>query len=259
MDVYASWVAAHALWLFIGVPLAAAGAVYLLVLVGARLPEVPRRGLWALLMLAALVLFLGLAWAVTRQTRVVDFDAALANALSTSMSSTLLWLLSWFTYLGDRKLLTVLGAAMVLVLLWRQAWILAACGVAATGGGGAMTWLLKLGFERVRPEHLHGFVQVSGWSFPSGHAQASLAVYGFACYLWCRNLPPGSRALWCAMAAALIAAIGVSRILLQVHFLSDVLAGFSLSVVWLGLCLCIAELGLGQQRRANEIGRAPSS
>lgn len=261
MDVYASWVAAHALWFFIAVPLVTAALVHLLVLVALRLPRMTRHVLVALLLFGAFALLMTLAWAVTRQTRVVMFDEALANALSMSMSPALLWLLSWFTYLGDRTLLTLISMAMVLALLWQKAWILAACGVAATGGGGTMTWLLKQGFERIRPEHLHGFTQVTGWSFPSGHAQASLAVYGFACYLWCRNRPSGSRALGCAIAGALIAAIGVSRILLQVHFLSDVIAGFSLSVVWLGLCIGVAELSLREQRRAGLglAGREPRS
>ena len=245
MNEYAVWVAAHPWLILLGVPalggLAAAAAWQLLI----GLPSGRRRtGVFLAMAGVAGLVFLGLALAVRQEGGLVAFDLALAQALSLAMPTALLWLMSWFTHFGDRNLLTVLAVGLFLGLLWRRQFILAAGSVAATGGGGALNWILKHTFERVRPEHTHGFVEASGWSFPSGHASAAMAVYGFSCYLLLRMLAPGWRLACVAGTAMLIAAIGVSRVLLQVHFLSDVAAGFAVSALWLALCVAGTERAL---------------
>ncbi|MGS1105951.1 phosphatase PAP2 family protein [Achromobacter anxifer] len=240
-DAYAAWAAAHALQLFIALPLLAAAAALALACCWPRLPGGGRLVLFALGTSAALALFLILAYAIERQGAVVAFDQALARALGMSMSTPLLWLLSWFTYLGDRNFLTVVSVLMTLFLLLRRQWGLAVVCAVATGVGGALNWLLKHAFERVRPEHEHGYASAAGWSFPSGHSSAAMAVYGMACYLLWRLAPPAWRLPGTALLAALIMAIGLSRILLQVHFASDVLAGFAVSLAWLALCVAVAQ------------------
>lgn len=240
-DVYAAWAAGHALLLFIALPLlSGAGAL----LFARCYPGLSRRGraaCFALGTCASFALFLALARAVGRQGAVVEFDKALAGALSMSMPVPLLWLLSWFTYLGDRNFLTGVSVLMTLFLLWNRRWGLAVFCAVATGAGGALNWLLKHGFERMRPDHDHGYASAAGWSFPSGHSSAAMTVYGAACYLLWRLAPPAWRLPGLAILAALIMAIGLSRILLQVHFASDVLAGFAVSLGWLALCVAAAQ------------------
>lgn len=240
-DAYAEWAAAHALLLFIALPLLAGGVALVFARYGLRLPGRGRTVFFVTGTCAALALFLVLAFAIESEGRVVAFDRALANSLSLSMSMPLLWLLSWFTYLGDRTFLTGVSVLMTLFLLWRGDWRLALVCAVATGVGGALNWLLKHAFERVRPEHDHGYASAAGWSFPSGHSSAAMAVYGMACYLLWRLAPPAWRLPGVALLAALIMAIGLSRILLQVHFASDVLAGFAVSLAWLALCVAAAQ------------------
>jgi len=240
-DAYAALAAAHALQLFIALPLLAGGAALLLARWGTRWRRRGRAAFFMAGTCAALALFLVLAFAIESEGAVVAFDRALAASLSMSMSTPLLWLLSWFTYLGDRKFLTGISVLMTLFLLWRGDWRLALVCAVATGVGGALNWLLKHAFQRVRPEHDHGYASVAGWSFPSGHSSAAMAVYGMACYLLWRLAPPAWRLPGIALLAALIMAIGLSRILLQVHFASDVLAGFAVSLAWLALCVAVAQ------------------
>jgi len=240
-DAYAAWAAVHALQLFIALPLLAGGAALLFARCGLSLPGRSRAAFFMTGTCAALALFLVLAFAIESEGAVVTFDRALASSLSMSMSTPLLWLLSWFTYLGDRKFLTGISVLMTLFLLWRGDWRLALVCAVATGVGGALNWLLKHVFQRVRPEHDHGYASVAGWSFPSGHSSAAMAVYGMACYLLWRLAPPAWRLPGIALLAALIMAIGLSRILLQVHFASDVLAGFAVSLAWLALCVAAAQ------------------
>ncbi|MNL57305.1 PAP2 superfamily protein [compost metagenome] len=75
-----------------------------------------------------------------------------------------------------------------------------------------------------------------------------MAVYGTACYLVWRLAPASWRLPCVAVAAALIMAIGLSRILLQVHFASDVTAGFAVTLAWLAVCAAVAERYCGSRR-----------
>ncbi|CAP42011.1 phosphatase PAP2 family protein [Bordetella petrii] len=249
MEASTAWVAAHPLLIFLAVPAAAGLCAWLL---GRRYgrPSAaqPAWVCWGVAAGAGLV-FLVLAVAMSLRAGLVDLDNALAAALSLSMPPSLLWLLSWFTYLGDRNLLTVIAVGMTAGLLWRRQWRVALACAIVTAGAGSLNQVLKHLFQRVRPEHVHGYVEADGWSFPSGHASAALAVYGFACYLVLRATPARWHPYCLAGAAALITAIGVSRVLLQVHFLSDVLAGFALSLTWLALCLAGAERVRAFRRR----------
>jgi len=180
--------------------------------------------------------FLGLAWGVHQNSWFVGVDHAIAVTLASTVSPTVLWLLSWFTYLGDRHFLTGFAVALVLVLfLQREWWDGLAC-VVITAGCGLLTRGVKHLIERVRPEHLHGYVSEAGWSFPSGHSSASAAVYGFTCYVALRYVSPRWRWLCIAITGLLILSIGLSRVVLQVHYVSDVIAGFCLAGFWMALC-----------------------
>lgn len=251
-EAVAAWASAHALLLFIGLPLASGAAA--LGIMQRYSAGAPRRRKWMLAVgVSGLILvFAVLAGAVRRQGGVVAFDGALANALSMSMDASLLWALSWFTYLGDRNFLIVLSVAMTLYLIAAGWWRLALFCAVATGLNGGLNVLLKHTFERLRPVHDHGFASAAGWSFPSGHASAAMAVYGTACYLiWCLA-PSAWRRPAVAVTVALIMAIGLSRILLQVHFASDVMAGFAVSLAWMALCVAAVERWWPSRRAEQE-------
>jgi len=245
MDAYAAWLAGHALPMFLLAPAVAAGTAWLLWRWAAGLPPGLRVvRLYGGLAGAAAACFAMLAWSVRGQGGLVAFDHALAGHLGAAAPPGLLRALSWFTHLGDRDFLALLAIGMTVLLLARRRWMLAAACVAATAGGGGLNWALKRLFQRARPDYAHGYAAVDGWSFPSGHASAAMAVYGMACYLLLRAVPVHRRGACAAGMAALIAAIGASRVLLQVHFASDVAAGFAVSAAWLALCVAAAEHGL---------------
>ena len=107
-------------------------------------------------------------------------------------------------------------------------------------GSEITTWSGKFALNRVRPEFLYD-VTASSPSFPSGHAANSLAVYVMIAYVIARDLGP-TRALhiyyWTLAAVLLIA---LSRVMLHVHYLSDVLAGLLVGTFWLLLAIVIAE------------------
>lgn len=101
-------------------------------------------------------------------------------------------------------------------------------------GGQAVLFALKLGFGRARP-HAPDLL-VRDFSFPSGHAFTSVVLYGAMLYAGWRWLAD-AWARWTLVGATgvLIVAVGWSRLLLRVHYPTDVLAGYLLGIVWLAL------------------------
>lgn len=107
----------------------------------------------------------------------------------------------------------------------------------AMGGGWALNELLKAWFHRPRPTTALLFQQ--GLSFPSGHAMMSTAFYGCLAWLLWREY---GRWGWALVLLVWAILIGSSRIYLQVHYCTDVLAGFAGGAAWLLLLRAI--LGL---------------
>ena len=94
---------------------------------------------------------------------------------------------------------------------------------------------IKALVDRARPDvsQLTGF---SGSSFPSGHSTAAAAVLAAVGLLISRRRRPGTRALIAGAAAGLAAAVATTRVLLGVHWLTDVMAGLALGWAWFALC-----------------------
>lgn len=180
-------------------------------------------------------------------------DAALAEAMARHVGPETLQAFAHLTRLGDPGLLFPLGGIAAAAMFKRRQWLLGGSWVVATGGGAALNRLLKEFFARTRPLHEHGMVTETGFSFPSGHASGSMLVYGFAAYLIVRHTPRAWRLPVTVVAMLVIVFVGASRVLLQVHYLSDVLAGWMVAASWLALCIAGLEaLRLARERRAGE-------
>ena len=93
--------------------------------------------------------------------------------------------------------------------------------------------ILKRIVQRPRPTE-YRLIEESGYSFPSGHSMISTAFYGFLIYLIFKNVK-NKYVKWTSIIflSILIALIGISRIYLGVHYTSDVMAGFVISISYL--------------------------
>lgn len=195
-----------------------------------------------LVILCSAALFAAVAAALEDGSALLRFDHALAIALRSTQSADTLHGYARLTRFGDTETLTVLAVVGAMFLAWRRQHLLAATWVVAIGGNSLLNVTLKSLFERVRPLHDHGFAAESSWSFPSGHSSGTVAGWGVLAYVALRLLPARWHlpALLCAVAIALSTAL--SRVVLQVHFASDVLAGLCSGTAWLTLCIATSEL-----------------
>ncbi len=93
--------------------------------------------------------------------------------------------------------------------------------------------ILKLIIQRPRPIG-YRLIEIGEYSFPSGHAMTSMALYGFLIYLSYKLIKNKNLKIFFITACILIIIIiGISRIYLGVHYCSDVLAGWSISIIYL--------------------------
>ena len=201
-----------------------------------------------LIAMAAFV-FAMLASNIASDAAVGHFDLLLTAAIRAQSSAEALRFFAWITHFGDTATLTVLciGGAAALGLLRRP--LLALGLVAAIGGNSLLNPALKAIFERARP--LHDGLAFNGWSFPSGHASGSVVAYGMLAYVALRMLPGRWHLPMILLAAAIAFSTGFSRIYLQAHYLSDVVAGFASGTAWLVVCIGSLELArfYGERRR----------
>lgn len=198
----------------------------------------------------ALVAFFELAEEIGLGEDLARFDLALSEALARHLSTDVLRVMTWITHLGDRNFLISIGAIVATVLFLKRERLLAWAWVIATSSGGLLNSLLKAIFARTRPIHEHGLVSEDGWSFPSGHASGSMLIYGLLGYLAVRLAPKPWRLPAAVVAVTLIVFVGSSRVLLQVHYLSDVLAGYASAAAWASLCIAGLEAARLQRQAA---------
>jgi len=145
----------------------------------------------------------------------------------------------------------VLGAAVGAALLLRRHVDLMLGWAVALGGNGVLNPALKQLFARMRPLHAAEGASAPGFSFPSGHSSGTVVAFGMLAYLGLRLLPPRWRLPVLLGAVLLAFSVGVSRIILRVHYASDVAAGFASGMAWLAVCVTGIEFGRWLRHRAT--------
>jgi undecaprenyl-diphosphatase len=198
-------------------------------------------GIYALLSfsvaLAAVVGFFAIADETSLDEDLASFDTALSEALARHVSDDLLRTMAWITHLGDRNFLMAIAVVAVVILVVKGHRTLALAWALAAASGGLLNVALKAIFERTRPIHDHGIITADGWSFPSGHASGAVIVYGLLGYLVIRLMPRTWHLPVTIVTVALIVFVGFSRAVLQVHYFSDVIAGYASAAAWCALSI----------------------
>ena len=173
---------------------------------------------------------------VTSETGLYRLDASAAAWGADNATPASTWLLGLLTWLGATA--TVLAVTVGLgVLEWlrRRRLAVLAFMVTVVVGQNLIANSVKALVERERPPVPH-LAPSSGFSFPSGHAAAAAATWAAVVLVVGRGRPFRSKAWLAAAAAAVTVAVASSRVLLGVHWLTDVIGGAALGFGWFVVC-----------------------
>ena len=183
----------------------------------------------------------------------VEGDVAITRAAEDLVagSTALLLAARVVTLLGDPFLLTIVAALLAMLLAQRGHRRLALYVVVARLGALVLSSTLKLVVDRSRPVFDEPVATALGASFPSGHALGSAAFYATLAVLL---LPYTHRdGLVLLSAVALSALVAASRVLLGVHYLSDVTAGLVIGLGWASLCTAVFAVWRREEGRPVDV------
>jgi undecaprenyl-diphosphatase len=138
-----------------------------------------------------------------------------------------------FLSLLGSEVVLVAAAILLAVFVWQRRWGAALILVLVTGGAQVLNDILKSVFHRTRPVPLiTGLIAAQQFSFPSGHAMVSAAFYFYLTYLSWQLVRGWKRIVLVTGLVLLVLLIGLSRMYLGAHYLSDVIAGYLVGFVW---------------------------
>ena len=193
-----------------------------------------------LLNIYILALFAGLVEDVVESDSIVTTDLFVSQHMSVLQDSSIVPAFVFITSLGSTPItcLIILLTAILCAVV-RQPYILIGL-LISTIGSTAFTFVNKMVFQRARPIDI--LLMEHTYSFPSGHATISIALYGFLAYMAIRFSQSFIRQVRIlSLALLLCLLIGLSRIVLNEHYLSDVMGGFLVGTLWLTIAISMTE------------------
>jgi membrane-associated phospholipid phosphatase len=162
-----------------------------------------------------------------------------------------------FAFFAGKELVIVIGLILSIYFLYKRYWEELAMVVVGLGGGWLLWYSLSNYFDRPRPQPVLNVLPLTDPSFPSGLALSAVLCYGLLAYLLVPRL--SSRFLkWIAVIilTLVILFIGFSTLLLENHYVTDVIAGYALGLAWAGLVYTLMERFFhlrSQRRKAEEV------
>jgi undecaprenyl-diphosphatase len=142
-------------------------------------------------------------------------------------------LFAGITELGSITVVGIFALILAAFFFFTRRFSLLAGLMVSVGTTALIVFTLKEIVVRARPEEIFRAIAETGFSFPSGHAAMSFSLYGFLAVLAWKNLPRAWGWIVVVGVHVLVLLIGLSRLYLGVHYLSDVLASYIIA----GICL----------------------
>ncbi|MHB8106943.1 MAG: phosphatase PAP2 family protein [Candidatus Cryosericum sp.] len=196
----------------------------------------------------------GLAEQILDNESIVHIDGWLVRWLAARRTPFGIGFFEAVSFVGNWEV-AILVIVAALIFLWNRRRRTALTLALACAGSELVVYFGKAGFGRPRPPAIFSVVTELDGSFPSGHANISVALYALGFYLLFRaSRPSGLRKVWLALAFLFPLLIGFSRLYLGAHYLSDVLAGWGVGLWWSILVLGV--FGFIRRRRSAKFQTA---
>jgi membrane-associated phospholipid phosphatase len=141
------------------------------------------------------------------------------------------------TFFGSVGFVAVAASGVAIFLIVRKSWYQLLALTLAVGGGSLLNILLKHFFHRQRPVLENPLLTLTSFGFPSGHTMGSTLFYGVLAIFVAQSVRPWRwRAVAFCLASLAVALVGLSRIYLGAHYLTDVVGAIAVGLAWLAFC-----------------------
>ncbi len=194
--------------------------------------------LWAFIISVVSLIGFSLMAILISRHQILAFDSAIISYIQGLETPTLTAIMKFFTFVGSGNAIFVIAVVVMFflyVLLHHRSELVFFAIVIAFAS--LLNQMLKDFFHRARPD-FHRLVEIGGYSFPSGHAMAAMAVYGALAFILWRHIPTRiGRSILIILSAIMIFMIGISRVYLGVHYPSDIIGGYFASALWLTIAI----------------------
>ncbi len=180
------------------------------------------------------------------EKEVFSFDTTILWWLHRHSNATIDNMMLGITNLGNPEFVVVLVTICFSLLLWYKRYWAAQILFLTCLGAVILNQGLKLVFVRPRPQLWPHLIVEHTYSYPSGHALGSAVLYGFLAVLLAREYPRYRMGIY-SIAILLVAAIGLSRLFLGVHYPTDIIAGYAVGIPWLSACIKLLQIGSNRE------------
>ncbi|MEY2575936.1 MAG: hypothetical protein QOF80_1423 [Verrucomicrobiota bacterium] len=190
-----------------------------------------------LVILAAGWWFADIAEDMSRDAATRLFDERVASWFHEQATPALTQVMRGVTFFGSVGFVVVASSCVAIFLIVRKRWYQVLMLALAVGGGSLLNILLKHFFHRQRPMLENPLLTLTSYGFPSGHTMGSTLFYGTLAVFAAQSVKTWRwRVLAFWIAALTVALIGLSRIYLGAHYLTDVVGAMAVGLAWLAFC-----------------------
>ncbi len=187
-----------------------------------------------------LLSFLNTLLQIINKGTLFKFDLMFSSLIAHFRDIGIIKLMLFITMFGNREIILILSlSAVILFILYKKKRCIIPF-LSSTIGASITTWIIKYAVGRPRP--YEAYYHAGGFSFPSGHATIAIGFYGFIAYVLIKTVKNTKLKFNILITVLMITLfIGISRIYLDVHYFSDVWAGYLVGLLWLVISIGICE------------------
>lgn len=187
----------------------------------------------------SMIIFLTTAL-VTQMNGNFGFDQSMMNWVEQTSSPLLVNTMDVISLFGSSEVILLLTGLITVIFLFKRDWLNVIFFLVVSVGGVFLNLLLKLAFQRERPDGEVSYIdvfnvslEIPSYSFPSGHTMRATILLLFLMYLvYTYVIHRSLKGLLLLLCSLGIVGVALSRLFLEAHFLSDTIAAISISIVW---------------------------
>ncbi|MBU5346461.1 phosphatase PAP2 family protein [Paenibacillus lautus] len=227
---------------------------------GQKLHLTSGRQRWIFLIsIISLIGFVTLAALVKRQS-LATFDLAILTTVQAWEQPLITDIAIGLSFIGSIGPVIVLCLIVIAVLYWvlghRMEILLL---IVVVFGSSILNLLLKWVFQRARPD-IHRLIEITGYSYPSGHSMVAFSFYSVLAYLLWRHIDSrAGRGILISISVTMILGIGLSRVYLGVHYPSDIVGGYLAACAWLAFLVRSYEKRMGKRANPEDVNESETA